>query len=75
MNNKIIAAIAATLLTAPAFGANIVLNNVDPAGVGFNDPTPAAPVPVRRFDVTSEFAMGSPYQAVYAPSSETWYLM
>ena len=43
-NNKIIAAIAAALVSAPAFGANIVLNNVDPAGVGFNDPTPAAPV-------------------------------
>jgi len=31
-------------LTLPAMAANIVLNNVDPAGVGFNDTTPAAPV-------------------------------
>ena len=32
------------LLTAPAFGANIIVNNVDPPGVGFNDPTPVLPV-------------------------------
>ena len=31
-------------LTAPALAANMVLNNVDPPGVGFNDPTPAVPV-------------------------------
>ena len=31
-------------LTAPALAANIILNNVDAAGVGFNDITPAAPV-------------------------------
>jgi hypothetical protein len=31
-------------LSIPAFGANIILNNVDTAGTGFNDPTPAAPV-------------------------------
>lgn len=31
-------------LSAPALAANIVLNNVDPPGVGFNDPTPATPV-------------------------------
>jgi hypothetical protein len=30
----------AVLLTAPALGANITINNVDPPGVGFNDPTP-----------------------------------
>lgn len=28
----------------PAWSANIVLNNVDAAGIGFNDPTPATPV-------------------------------
>lgn len=40
----IAAAVAATLVAAPSFGANIVLNNVDAPGVGFNDPTPATPV-------------------------------
>lgn len=39
----------ALLLTAlvaatPALGANIVINNVDGPGIGFNDPTPVAPV-------------------------------
>jgi hypothetical protein len=29
---------------APSLAANMVLNNVDVPGVGFNDPTPAAPV-------------------------------
>lgn len=33
------------LAAGPAFaGANIVINNVDPPGFGFNDPTPATPV-------------------------------
>lgn len=31
-------------LTAPALAANIILNNVDAPGVGFNDTAPAAPV-------------------------------
>ena len=31
-------------LALPAFGANMTINNVDPPGIGFNDPTPAAPV-------------------------------
>ena len=31
-------------LTAPALAANIILNNVDAPGVGFNDTTPATPV-------------------------------
>lgn len=31
-------------LTAPALSANMVLNNVDAPGVGFNDTTPATPV-------------------------------
>ena len=34
-----------SLFAAQAFaGAHIVVNNLDPAGTGFNDPTPAAPV-------------------------------
>ena len=37
-------AVAAGLIGVPAFGANIILNNVDPPGAGFNDPTAAAPV-------------------------------
>ena len=39
-----LAAIAATFIAAPSFGANIVLNNVDKPDEGFNDPTPATPV-------------------------------
>ena len=31
-------------LAMPAFGANMIVNNVDAPGVGFNDPTPATPV-------------------------------
>jgi len=38
------AALAATFAAAPAFGANIILNNVDAPGIGFNDPSPAKPV-------------------------------
>jgi len=37
------AAAAGLALSAPAYAANIVLNNVDRPGAGFNDPTPAAP--------------------------------
>jgi hypothetical protein len=45
MNKTLIAAaVAATFIAAPSFGANMILNNVDLPGVGFNDPTPAAPV-------------------------------
>jgi hypothetical protein len=45
MNKTLLAAaIAATFAAAPSFGANIILNNVDAPGVGFNDPTPAEPV-------------------------------
>jgi hypothetical protein len=40
----IAAAVAAAVTAAPSFGANIILNNVDAPGVGFNDPTPATPV-------------------------------
>lgn len=38
------AVLAGLALSAPAWAANIVLNNVDPPGVGFNDATPAVPV-------------------------------
>lgn len=46
LKNGLSAAAAAlgVVLAAPAFAANMVLNNVDAPGVGFNDPTPAAPV-------------------------------
>jgi hypothetical protein len=37
-------AFAGAVLSSPALAANIILNNVDAPGVGFNDPTPAAPV-------------------------------
>lgn len=38
------AAVLGSALAMPAMAANMVLNNVDVAGVGFNDPTPATPV-------------------------------
>jgi hypothetical protein len=41
--NLIVAALLAAA-SLPVLAADIVLNNVDPAGVGFNDPTPATPV-------------------------------
>jgi hypothetical protein len=34
----------ALFVSGPALAANIQLINIDPAGVGFNDPTPATPV-------------------------------
>jgi hypothetical protein len=38
-------ALAALLLAPPVFGAaNVIVVNVDAAGTGFNDPTPATPV-------------------------------
>ena len=37
-------AIVSLLLTFPAGDATITIVNKDPVGVGFNDPTPAAPV-------------------------------
>jgi hypothetical protein len=40
---KLVAAAAMALAAASAGAANIVLNNVDPPGVGFNDTTPATP--------------------------------
>src|SRR5262245_48717335 len=39
-----LAAVATCVLAAPADSATIILNNVDPPGIGFNDPTPAQPV-------------------------------
>ncbi len=46
MKNKILLALAAVLpLSLPVYGAaTIVINNVNGAGVGFNDPTAVAPV-------------------------------
>src|SRR5262245_57159698 len=38
------AAFATGLFAASAQGAQLVINNVDPPGIGFNDPTPATPV-------------------------------
>lgn len=40
-NKKLVAAMLGLACAMPAFAANLVLNNVDAAGVGFNDPTPA----------------------------------
>jgi hypothetical protein len=46
MNNKtlLVAGLLAAALATPASAAKMILNNVDVTGVGFNDPTPAAPV-------------------------------
>lgn len=38
------AALVLAIATGSSSAATLVLNNVDPPGVGFNDPTPAAPV-------------------------------
>ena len=40
----ILAGLLGLVAAAPSLGANIILNNVDVAGVGFNDATLAAPV-------------------------------
>jgi hypothetical protein len=40
----LLASVIGCALGTPAWAANMVLNNVDPAGVGFNDMTPAVPV-------------------------------
>jgi hypothetical protein len=46
MNHKknLMAAVLGLACAMPAFAAKLVLNNVDAAGVGFNDPTPATAV-------------------------------
>lgn len=45
MKTRTLTVAAALVLTgAGANAANIVINNVDAPGIGFNDPTPAAPV-------------------------------
>jgi hypothetical protein len=46
MNHKknLMAAVLGLACAMPALAVNIVLNNVDAAGVGFNDPTPATAV-------------------------------
>ncbi len=48
INKKALVAVAAVLssvsLATTVSAANIVLNNVDPPGLGLNDPTPAAPI-------------------------------
>ena len=46
MKNLLNTALSAALLAAgsQAFAADFILVNADPAGVGFNDPTPVAPV-------------------------------
>jgi len=43
-HKKIAAAVVGLALSFSAFGAEIIINNVDEPGIGFNDPTPATPV-------------------------------
>lgn len=40
----LLAGLLSLAAAAPSFSANMILNNVDAPGVGFNDTTPAAPV-------------------------------
>ena len=47
---KIIATLASALLlsvSTASWSADVILINLDPPGVGLNDPTPASPVPIR----------------------------
>lgn len=45
ISTLLLTAFVGLVCASPAFGsANIVIQNSDPAGVGFNDPTPASPV-------------------------------
>src|SRR3954469_6327531 len=45
MKKSLLLVALVALFAAQAFaGAHIVVNNLDPAGVGFNDPTAATPV-------------------------------
>lgn len=44
MKKHFIAALLGLAGVLPASAANLILNNVDAPGVGFNDPTPATPV-------------------------------
>lgn len=44
MKNILIAGLIGLAVATPAFAATIIVNNVDAPNVGFNDPTPAAPV-------------------------------
>ena len=41
---RLIAALLLLTLPLPALGAEVIVVNGDPPGVGFNDPTPAAPI-------------------------------
>jgi hypothetical protein len=43
-NNLLALALVAGLSSVPATAANMIINNVDAPGVGFNDPAPASPV-------------------------------
>ena len=45
LSTLVFAILVGAVATSSAYGsANIVIQNGDPAGIGFNDPTPAAPV-------------------------------
>jgi len=41
---RLVAALLLLTLPLPALGADVIVINGDPPGVGFNDPTPAAPI-------------------------------
>ena len=63
----IAAAVAASFVAAPSFGANIIINNVDAPGIGFNDPTPATPV-----GGNAGTTLGEQRLIAYARALELW---
>jgi hypothetical protein len=68
MNKKLIAAaVAATFAAVPGYGAEIIINNVDAPGIGFNDPTPATPV-----GGNTGTTLGEQRLIAYARALELW---
>jgi len=68
MNKKLIAAaVAATFAAVPSYGAEIVINNVDAPGIGFNDPTPVTPV-----GGNAGTTLGEQRLIAYARALELW---
>ncbi|RMH19709.1 MAG: peptidase [Acidobacteria bacterium] len=60
-------ALALAVVAAPAFGANIIINNVDPPGIGFNDPTPVAPI-----DGNPGTTLGEQRRIVFEFAADLW---
>jgi hypothetical protein len=68
MKKKLIAAtVAATFACVPSYGAEIIINNVDAPGIGFNDPTPVTPV-----GGNAGTTLGEQRLIAYARALELW---